>query len=76
MVAEAHATLGRTGALERQRARQARTWLWAELRGALEQRLRSDPAVAAALPEVERLVAEGDLAPAAGAARLLDRLGG
>ena len=75
-LSEGHATLRRTGALDRQRARQATTWLWSELRSALEQRLRTDPAVAASLPEVERLVAAGDLAPSAGAARLLDRLGG
>lgn len=76
LLAAAHDTLRRSGALERQRARQATTWLWSELRGALELRLRTDPAVVSALPEVERLVAAGELAPAAGATRLLDRLGG
>ena len=71
----AHEALRSSGALDRLRATQARGWLWAEVRGALEQRLRSDPAVADAVPAVEREVAAGETAPSAGAARLLDLLG-
>lgn len=74
-VAEAHGALRSSGALDRLRARQARTWLWSELRGALELQLRTDASCSAALPDVERQVGEGTLTPAAGAARLLDLLG-
>ena len=75
VVSAAHATLAESGALDRQRAAQARDWLWSELRGALELLLRTDARVAAALPEVEADVAAGRLTPSAGAARLLDQLG-
>ncbi len=73
-VGAAHQALTGSGALDRQRAAQARAWLWAEVRGALELRLRTDPAVAAALPEVEAEVGRGELTPSAGARRLLARL--
>ncbi|HXH58360.1 methylmalonyl Co-A mutase-associated GTPase MeaB [Iamia sp.] len=74
-VTTAHAALRSSGALDRQRAGQARAWLWSELRGAIELRLRTDAAVARALPEVEAEVEAGTLTPALGAARLLDLLG-
>lgn len=74
VVSEAHATLQADGALDRLRAGQARAWLWSEVRGALELRLRTDPAVAAHLPTVEAAVGDGSLSPAAGAAELLARL--
>ena len=74
-VEAAHAALRASGGLDRLRAAQARAWLWSELRGALELRLRTDRAVAAALPDVEAEVGAGTLSPAAGAARLLDLLG-
>ncbi|MGI8938815.1 MAG: methylmalonyl Co-A mutase-associated GTPase MeaB [Iamia sp.] len=73
-VAEAHAALQADGTLDRLRAEQARDWLWSELRGALELLVRTDPGVAAALPEVEAAVGDGELSPAAGAARLLEHL--
>jgi len=71
-VAAAHGALAGSGALVRMRSDQARAALWTELRGALEERLRADPAVSAALPGIEAAVAAGDLAPGAGARRLLD----
>ncbi len=74
-VTEAHRALRASGGLDRLRADQARAWLWSELRGALELRLRTDRAVADALPAVEAQVGDGTLSPAAGAARLLDLLG-
>jgi LAO/AO transport system kinase len=74
-VAAAHTALRASGGLDRLRAEQARAWLWSELRGALELRLRTDPAVAGALPAVEAEVAAGALTPSAGAAALLERLG-
>ncbi len=74
-VTHAHGAMRASGALDRLRADQARAWLWSELRGALELRLRTDAAVAEALPGVEARVGEGSLSPAAGAACLLDLLG-
>jgi len=70
----AHEALDASGGLDRQRAEQARAWLWSEVRGALELRLRTDPDVAALLPEVEAEVGAGTTTPSAGARRLLTRL--
>ena len=49
--------------------------MWSEVRGTLEHRLRTDPGVAAVLPEVEDDVTAGRITPSTGAHRLLDRLG-
>jgi len=73
-VRTAHEALDASGALDRQRAEQARAWLWSEVRGALELRLRTDPDVADALPAVEAGVRAGAITPSAGARRLLARL--
>jgi LAO/AO transport system kinase len=73
-VLSAHGALATSGELGRQRAEQARAWLWSEVRGALELRLRTDPDVAAALPGVEAEVSAGTVTPSAGARRLLSRL--
>jgi len=73
-VADAHAALRAGGGLDRLRRQQARAWLWSELRGALELRLRTDPAVADALPAVEAAVEAGTTSPATGARQLLARL--
>ncbi|QYG92395.1 methylmalonyl Co-A mutase-associated GTPase MeaB [Iamia sp. SCSIO 61187] len=70
----AHEALAASGGLARQRAQQARAWLWSEVQGALELMLRTDPDVAAALPEVEAQVEAGSLTPSAGARRILGRL--
>lgn len=75
LLAEARRTLEASGSLSRLRAEQARAWLWSELRGSLELRLRTDARVAASLPAVEAEVTAGTLTPSAGAARLLDRFG-
>lgn len=74
-VAVAHAALVASGGLARMRADQAVAWMWSELRGALEQRLRRDPAVAASLPGLEAEVAAGATSPSVAATRLLDLLG-
>lgn len=61
-----------TGELDEHRARQARAWLWTELRGGLLDRLLADPVAAATLAEVETDVAAGRLSPVAAARRVLD----
>jgi LAO/AO transport system kinase len=74
-VTDAHAALVASGGLARMRADQAVAWMWTELRGALEHRLRQDPAVAASLPGLEAEVASGTTSPSVAANRLLDLLG-
>lgn len=59
------------GELDRLRAAQAKDALWADVHDRLGAALRSDRAVAAAASEVERSVVSGELAPSAGAARIL-----
>jgi LAO/AO transport system kinase len=56
-----------SGEMKRRRARQAKAALWAEIAEHLVEALREDQAVARLLPELERKVAAGALAPAAAA---------
>jgi LAO/AO transport system kinase len=67
-----HQVLRATGALDRLRARQARSWLWSEVRATLVDRLTADPEVRRLLPDVETQVEAGDLSPTAAARLLLD----
>ncbi|MEX1152550.1 methylmalonyl Co-A mutase-associated GTPase MeaB [Parvibaculum sp.] len=70
--AEAHRkVLTESGDLARLRADQARAWFWTELREGLFSRLKTDPRVAALVPELERDVEEGRTTPTAAARRLL-----
>ena len=55
----------------RNRAVQARDWMWSEVSATLMGSLRSDPTVAALVPELERDVTEGRLAPGAAAHQVL-----
>ncbi|MCL5777153.1 methylmalonyl Co-A mutase-associated GTPase MeaB [Limibaculum sp. FT325] len=59
---------------DRRRARQAVRWLRAALERSLIERLYTDEAVAARLPEVERAVARGEMVPEDGADQLLSLL--
>ncbi len=70
-----HAWLETSGALATRRSDQARSWLWTELSETLLARLRDDAAVKARLPEIERQVADGTLAPAIAARELLEKFG-
>ncbi|MFI5495914.1 methylmalonyl Co-A mutase-associated GTPase MeaB [Actinoplanes sp. NPDC051859] len=64
-------TLAASGALAERRRRQQIGWVWSMVRAELLDRLRTDPAVRALAPDVERAVADGTLTPALGAERLL-----
>jgi len=68
--------LEETGTLASLRAGQATAWMWREVQDQLLESLRSDPAVAAAIPELEGRVAAGEITPSAAAADLLGRLRG
>jgi LAO/AO transport system kinase len=63
------------GELARRRQAQQVTWMWAMVRGALLDRLRTDPDVAALAPDLERQVLDGSSTPAAAARRLLAAFG-
>ncbi len=57
--------------LERQRAAQARQWMWSEVTDALVESLRADPDVAALAVQLELDVSSGTITPTAAARRLL-----
>jgi LAO/AO transport system kinase len=74
-VAAHRAALEAAGELATRRADQQLDWMWSMVRDRLMDRLTSDPAVRAALPELEHDVRGGDLTPTLAAERILDALG-
>ncbi len=74
-VTEHRTTLDEHGELAPKRATQQVEWMWAMVRDQLLDRLQSDPAVKAELPELEREVRGGDLTPTLAAQRILGHLG-
>jgi LAO/AO transport system kinase len=69
------ATLDEHGELAAKRATQQVDWMWATVRDALMDRLRADPEIRAAIPDLERDVRSGGLTPSQAARRILDHLG-
>jgi len=74
-VCDYHADLLADGELPVRRAAQSRTWLWTELSECLLASLRENAAVNALLPDIERRVEQGELAPTVAARQLLTHLG-
>jgi LAO/AO transport system kinase len=68
-------TLAAAGELASRRADQQVQWMWATVRDRLMDRLRDDPAVRAALPELEAGVRAGELTATMAAEAVLGRLG-
>lgn len=68
-----HAHLVATGQLAELRGRQAKAWLWDELRAGLLERFRAQPGVAEELAALEAAVAAGEVTPSVAARTLLDR---
>ena len=68
--------LEQAGELEAKRARQTRSWLWAELQAGLVDALRADAATAGLLEELEAAVRQGRLLPSRAARRLVARFRG
>ena len=66
------ASMGDSGELAVRRAEQARSWLWDEISANLADVLKVDTDVKKRLPEIEQLVIEGTLTPAAAARRLVE----
>lgn len=69
-----HVALQAGGELTARRAEQSRSWLWSELSDCLLSRLRENMAVSALLPEVQRQVERGELAPTVAARKILSVL--
>jgi LAO/AO transport system kinase len=63
--------LGKTGALERRRADQARTWMWTEVYESLAGALRGAPKVKEMIAGLEADVAQGRATPTEAAQRLI-----
>ncbi len=73
---EEHRQLGSaSGELERRRCDQRRAWMWSAVEDQLLGSLRCHPEVRALLPELERRVTAGELAPTRAARRLLAAAG-
>jgi LAO/AO transport system kinase len=77
-IGEIWATVGRfrqameaAGRFAGRRSAQAHAWMWNEIAETLLQTLKDDPAIASRLPEMERRVADGLLAPGVAARRLV-----
>jgi len=71
-IANYKATMVAAGCFGERRAAQAHAWMWSEVSETLLSSLRADPKVALMLPEVERHVTAGSLAPGAAARRLVE----
>jgi LAO/AO transport system kinase len=65
-------TLGKSGALARRRAGQARAWMWREVNDAVFERLRADADVHQRVSELEARVGAGETTPAEAAQAILD----
>ena len=63
--------MGKNGAFDQRRRNQDVAWMWAEIKDTLNERFRAAPVVAAKIEDLERQVANGTLAPATGAQKLL-----
>ena len=61
-----------SGGLQARRHAQDQRWMWERIEAGLRQRFSQHAAVSAALPDVNRQVAAGTLAPSVAARRLLD----
>lgn len=64
--------LSETGELEKNRARQARAWMWSETAEALIADLKSHPQVKALVPQLEQAVTEGKLPATVAAQQLIE----
>jgi LAO/AO transport system kinase len=64
-----------TGELAAKRRAQDTKWMWALVHEHLHDRLTHDPALRKRLPEIERAIADGTLAPNAGASEIVKLLG-
>lgn len=66
------ASMGESGEFSARRAEQVRSWFWDEVSASLIDALKADAQVKKRLPEIEQLVIEGALTPAAAARSLVE----
>ena len=64
--------LSETGELEKNRARQARAWMWSETAEALITDLKNHPQVKSLVPQLEQAVTEGKLPATVAAQQLIE----
>lgn len=64
-----------TGELAAKRREQDKKWMWALVHEHLHDRLTHDPALRKRVPEIEQAIADGTLAPNAGASEIVKLLG-
>ena len=69
-----HRSLVASGALERVRAAQQRSWFWAEITEGIRERLENDGDLGAEVSRLETQVTEGAVFPVTAARQILDRL--
>ena len=74
-IREHRARLERAGLFQQGRREQRLRWMWSMVNEQVHARLRADPAVQAALTEVEQQVLAGQIPPTLGARRLLQAFG-
>jgi len=72
LVEKYRTSIGDSGELAARRAEQVRSWLWDEVSAELIDALKANAEVRKRLPEVEQLVTEGTLTPAAAARSLVE----
>ena len=72
MVEDYRTAMGESGELTARRAQQLRAWLWSEVSAHLIDALKADARIKKRLPEIEQLVIEGTLTPAAAARSLVE----
>lgn len=72
LVEHYRASMGESGEFSARRAEQVRTWLWEEVSASLMDALKADGRVKKRLPDIEQLVIEGTLTPAAAARSLVE----
>ena len=63
----------RTGALEENRAQQARAWLWGEATAILKAKLHEDLALKSTVKDIEQAVLKGEMSPWVGANELIEQ---
>jgi LAO/AO transport system kinase len=71
VVGEYQKAMEDTGSWSRRRSAQAHAWMWNEVAETLMQTLKDDPRIARLLPEMEKNVADGLMAPGRAARQLV-----
>ena len=73
LVDERLTQLTESGELERLRSDQLLQWMWSLVQSSLLEHVRTDPGIKQILPEIERNVRSGSLAPGTAAQAIIDR---